>query len=177
MSEPVDVIKTLLPFAHAIVELGDKLDALAGLDSQLSEATKALNAAKQQHADTKAAAEAASKAAADARAGADLYTSQRNIEIADNHRKSMAAIEEASNKAKLDAKAVLDNAAEIAAAKKLESERVAAETIAKAQADAQALADEHADLTAKTVAARSEYATAKGLLDEINARLDQHRRL
>lgn len=177
MSEPVDVIKTLLPFASAIVELDGKLDALADLNSQLDASKKELDRCKQEAANAKATTEAAIKATADAKAEAERHVAERNAEIATNHSQSMAAIQDARNKAAEDAKALLDNAQTNAAAHKADAEQIAAATIAKAQADAQSLADEHADLTEKTVAARSEYATAKQLLDDIKAKLDQHRGL
>ena len=177
MSEPVDVIKTLLPFASAIVELGDKLDALADLNSQLDASKKELDRRKQEAANAKATTEAAIKATANAKAEAAKHVAERNAEIATNHSQSMAAIQDARNKAAEDAKALLDNAQTNAAAHKADAEQIAAATIAKAQADAQSLADEHADLTAKTIEARSAYGESKRLLDDINARLDQHRRL
>ena len=176
MTEPVDAIKTLLPFAQALVDLGAKLEALAGLDTQLTEAKKKLEATKQEHSSTKAAAEAAAKAAADAKAEADSYTATRSAEIDAKHQQSLAQIEESRAKAALEAKNLSDKATADAAAKKLESEKVAAATIAKAHADAKAIVDEHTALTEKTVAARSGYSIAKTALEEINAKLDSIRR-
>jgi colicin import membrane protein len=176
MTEPVDAIKLLQPFAQALVDLGPKLEALGRLDTMLIEANKKLADIKQEQADTKAATEASIKAAADAKAEVDKHAATRTAEIDDHHQKSMTAIEEARAKAAAEAKMLMDNATESAAAKKLESEKVASATIAKAQADAEAIKKEHADLTEATIAARTNYSVAKSTLDDINAKLDSIRR-
>jgi hypothetical protein len=175
--EATDLIKTLLPFASAIVEIGEKLDSLAPLDLQLVETTNALNTAKKQHAETKAATEAAIKAATDAKITAKGYADQRTAEIDTHHRQSMLDIAKASDEATAKAKDLLDKANVDAAAKQAESERAATATIEKAQADVAALKAENAELAEKTVIARADYAATKQLLDDINARLDQHRKL
>ncbi len=157
--------------------MGSNLDALANLDSQVADARKELEKTRQQHAEVKANAELALKQAEAAKAETDKHHAARIAEIEAEHNKSITAIGEASSNSSAQAKALLDNATQAAAAKTSEAQQAADAIVAKAKADAEAIKTEHADLTAKTVAARSDYAEAKRLLDEINARLDQHRRL
>lgn len=174
--EAADTLRIVLPFAAALVELGDKIETLAGLDGQLEETTRKLAAAKKEHAIVKDDAETAKIAAQQARQDADQYVADRKAEIEAQHKQSMDEIAAARSNADMEAKSIRDQADTDARDKLAAAETTAAETIAKAHANAEAIQNEHADLTAKTVQARADYAEASKALEEINARLDNIRR-